>query len=202
MAVMTNEDKGLFWNSQGGDRKYNADSLSRFISMFFNTGVMIGTLEVTPATGMSVVMDKGCVNIINPNQGAEIARVKFFDEETAFTLEMADGTSPRIDTIVIERNDNNREITAKVVTGIPAASPVPVAPVRTDTIYQLVIAEIEVAAGTTSITSGNITDKRSDATVCGIIEKPTNTVTWGTEELISGTSPLDSGTFYFVCDDE
>lgn len=186
------DDKGLFWNSQGSDRLYDADSFEKWIKKFFTTGVFSGDLEVTAGTGMSVSMAPGYVNING--------KIKLFEDDTDFTLSMADGTNPRIDTVVIERNDDNREITAKIVTGTPSAIPSPTAPVRTDTIYQLVVAEIYVAAGATSITSANITRKVDDNSVCGVITGTVanNQLSYGDTDLTAGESELADGTFYFV----
>jgi len=186
------DNKGLFWNSQGGDRLYDADSFEKWIQKFITTGVFAGDLEVTAGTGMVVNMAPGYVNING--------KIMLFEESTELAISMADGTSPRIDTVVIERNDNNREITAKIVTGTPAAEPTPTAPVRTTTIYQLVVAQIYVAAGATSITDANITRKVDDNSVCGVITgtASNNQLSYGSEDLTPGTSELADGTFYFV----
>ena len=185
------DDKGLFWNSQGGDRLYDADSFEKWIKKFFTTGVFSGDLEVTAGAGMSVSMAPGYVNING--------KIKLFEDDTDFTLSMADGTNPRIDTVVIERNDDNREIAAKIVTGTPAAEPTPTAPVRTTTIYQLVVAQIYVAAGATSITDANITRKVDDNSVCGVVTGTVanNQLSYGDTDLTAGESELADGTFYF-----
>lgn len=186
------DDKGLFWNSQGGDRLYDADSFEKWIKKFFTTGVFSGDLEVTAGTGMSVSIASGYVNVNG--------KIKLFEDDTVLTLSMADSTNPRIDTVVIERNDNNREITAKIVMGTPSAIPAPVAPIRTDTVYQLVVAEIYVAAGVTQILNSNITMKKSDPTLCGIITGTVaqNQMVFSTQDLTPGESELADGTVYFV----
>lgn len=192
MAVMTNDDKGLFWNSQGGDRKYDADSFEKWISKFISTGVFAEDCVVEAATGMNIVMNSGYVNING--------KIRLFEEETEFTLEMADNLSSRIDTVVIERNDNDREIVAKVVTGTPAASPEPEAPVRTDTIYQLVVAEVYIGAGVSSITQDKITRKVDDDNVCGVIKGTlsNNEISYGNTDLEAGVSELADGQIYFM----
>lgn len=74
----------------------------------------------------------------------------------------ADPTNPRIDLICASVQDaqyagSNNQAILQVVTGTPAPSPsVPSAPASTE-----VLAQVAVAAGVTSITSGNITDVRS-----------------------------------------
>lgn len=151
---------GLFWNSVSSDRLYDADSFSEWLKKFFTTGVFNGDLQVLAASGMDVTVQTGYANI----EG----KVRFFDTATTFTLSPASGTYPRIDTIVVERNDTNREITVKYVQGTYSGNtPTPTAPVRAAGVYQIVLAQIYVAVGATEIAQGNITDTRADNTLCG-----------------------------------
>ena len=157
---MANEH-GLFWNSQNGDRVYDANDFSEWLKKFYTTGVFNGDLAVTASGGMTVSVSSGYVNI----EG----KVKFFSTPTTLTIATAGGTYERIDTVVAECNYSDREITVKVVTGAYSASPKATAPVRTAAAYQLVLAEIDVPAGATEITQKNITDKRMDSNVCGLV---------------------------------
>lgn len=156
---MANE-YGLFWNSVSSDRLYDADSFSEWLRKFFTTGVFNGDLQVLAASGMDVTVQTGYANI----EG----KVRFFDTTTTFTLAPASGTYPRIDTIVVERNDTDREITVKYIQGTYSGNtPTPTAPVRAAGVYQIVLAQIYVAVGATEIAQGNITDTRPDNTLCG-----------------------------------
>ena len=157
---MANEH-GLFWNSQNGDRVYDANDFSEWLKKFYTTGVFNGDLEVTAAGGMTVSVSSGYVNI----EG----KVKFFSTPTTLTLATASGKYGRIDTVVAECNYTDREIKLKVVTGAYSVSPTATAPVRTAAAYQLVLAQIDVAAGAAEITQKNITDKRMDSNVCGLV---------------------------------
>lgn len=192
MAVTTNDDKGFFWNSEGGDRKYNANSMEKWLKKFFTTGVFTNDCQVTAdGSSMKVNVSEGYANING--------KVIFFEDSQELTVEMADATNPRIDAVVIERNDNNREIIAKVVTGTAAVSPVAPTPIRTDTVYQIVLAHIAVATGATVITQSNITSKRTDPLLCGIVtgSVANNQLTYGTQALTPGVSELPEGVFYF-----
>ena len=152
---------GLFWNSQDGDRVYDANDFSEWLKKFYTTGVFNGDLAVTASGGMTVSVSSGYVNI----EG----KVKFFSTPTTLTIATAGGKYERIDTVVAECNYSDREITVKVVTGAYSTSPKATAPVRTAAAYQLVLAEIDVAVGATEITQKNITDKRMDSNVCGLV---------------------------------
>ena len=157
---MANEH-GLFWNSQNGDRVYDANDFSEWLKKFYTTGVFNGDLAVTASGGMTVSVSSGYDNI----EG----KVKFFSTPTTLTLATASGTYGRIDTVVAECNYTDREIKLKVVTGTYSTSPTATAPVRTAAAYQLVLAEIDVPAGATEITQKNITDMRTDSSVCGLV---------------------------------
>ena len=151
---------GLFWNSENSDRLYDADSFSEWLKKFFTTGVFNGDLFVQADSGMNVIVGTGYANING--------KVRFFDTSENITISPASGSYPRIDTIVVERNDTNREITIEYVTGeYNGQNPSPTAPVRTANIYQIVLAQIYVGVGVTEITQANITDTRADTTLCG-----------------------------------
>ncbi len=152
---------GLFWNSVDSDRLYDADSFAEWLRKFFTTGVFNGELQVASAGGMDVSVSSGYANI----EG----KVRFFDSATKLTLATAGATYPRIDTIVVERNDTDRKITIKAITGTYSANPTATAPVRANNIYQIVLAQIYIAAGATSITQTAITDTRSNTDLCGIV---------------------------------
>ena len=157
---MANDEYGYFWNSNEHDRVYDADSFSNWLKKFFTTGVFQNDLQVTANGGMTVKVGSGYANI----EG----KVRIFDGEQNFTITAASGTYPRIDTVVVEKNENSRSITAKVVQGAyNGANPSATPPTRTSGIYQIVLAEIYVNAGATAITQANITDKRGDTNVCG-----------------------------------
>lgn len=156
----------LFYNSVKvdgvDDRTYDADSFSDWLKKFFTTGVFNGELQVTASGGMGISVSAGYVNIKG--------KVMMF-EQTPLTVGTADGTYYRIDSVVIERNDTDRQFYIKVVQGNTGTedSVQGVTPVRSGTIYQLVIARIMVRPGATAITQADITDTRADADLCGIV---------------------------------
>ena len=159
---MADTSNALFYNSENGDRVYDADSFEHLLKRFFTSGVFAGCCQVTAdGEGMTCSMAAGYSNCDG--------KVRFFGSASALALQNAHATYDRIDTVVIERNDSNREITAKVITGGYSATPTPTTPVRSGGVCQLVVAQIYVAAGAVRITQANITDKRPDASVCGYV---------------------------------
>nr|DAK70359.1 MAG TPA: Receptor Binding Protein [Bacteriophage sp.] len=156
------DNYGLFWNSESGDRLYDADSFAEWLSHFFTTGVFKEELFVQATEGMKVSVSPGYANING--------KVRFFETITNLNIEVANGVYPRIDTVVVERNDTNREITLKVIKGnYSGNNPEATAPVRTNVIHQIVLAKIYVGAGATAIYQKDITDTRMDSTLCGYV---------------------------------
>ena len=157
------QEFGYFFNSNSSDRKYSADSFEEWMKPFFVSGVFVGDLEVTALStpGMSVQVAPGYANLDG--------KVAKFASTSTLTISTASGVYDRIDTIVLRRDNANRQISLEVVTGTASSSPEPTAPVRSSTIYELVLAQILVGTGVTEITQGDITDTRVDPDVCGIV---------------------------------
>lgn len=157
------QEYGQFFNSNNGDRTYNADSMETFMKPFFESGVFANCLQVTAQSTPSMSLNVA-------------AGYAYLDGKTAYwpvtnsvTLANASGVYNRIDTVVLRRDDTNRRISIEVVTGTASASPQPTAPTRNGDIFELVLAQIYVGVGVTEITQANITDKRPDTDVCGYV---------------------------------
>lgn len=144
-----------FYNSDNGDRVYDADSFSEWLRPFFKTGVFNGELQVMASSGMEVIVDTGNAFI----EG----KLKKFDSQTTLTVEQASANSTRIDSIICRRNDTDRDFTLMIVKGTTVAP----LPVRENGIYDIVLAHITVPASAVEIKQENITDTRMDADICG-----------------------------------
>lgn len=159
---MATNDYGFFFNSINGDRVYDADSFSTWLRKFFTSGVFEGELAVTAAEGMIVEVGSGYANVDG--------KVRFFNSPQTVALSPANSTYPRIDTIAVERNDVNREITLKYITGqYSGNTPSPAERQWGNGVYQLVLAQVYVGAGVTSISQANIADTRPDSNLCGYV---------------------------------
>ena len=152
----------LFYNSVNQDRVYDADSFSDWLKKFFTTGVFKDEMQVTAAGGMYVQVGGGYVNV-----GGKVMQ---FDQST-LTVGTADSRYYRIDSVIVERNDTDRQFYLKIVQGGTGteSSVTGVTPTRSGGIYQLVLARIKVKPGATYITQQDITDTRADNTLCGIV---------------------------------
>ncbi len=156
-----------FYNSENGDRKYNADGHSDFMSPFFAPGVFQGSLQVTANNDMTVTIAPGYAWV--PIAGSTVKRLKHFTEPITVDIEAASGTLDRIDTIVVRRNDTDRDVTAEYVKGALSTEPVPTAPTRSGAVYEQVLCQISIPAGSVRITQDMITDTRMDSDLCGYV---------------------------------
>jgi hypothetical protein len=118
-----------------------------------------GAMGVSPGSGMAVQVAAGycCVPNATSTQGGYVFGTMVAQ---SLTLASADPSNPRIDLVVAYVNDLGTSASAcyvQVVTGTAAGSPsAPAAPSPSIT-----LAQVYVAAGVASITTGNITDERS-----------------------------------------
>ena len=142
-------DYPLFYNAIDDDRVYDADSFSDWLKKFFTTGVFKDELRVTASGGMVISVASGYCNING--------KVMMFDT-TPLTVGTADSQYYRIDSVIAERNDTQRNFILKIVQGNTGteSSVTGVTPVRSGGVYQLVLARIKVKPGATSITQADI----------------------------------------------
>ena len=154
-------DHAFFYESDNHDRVYNTDSLEHWLKKFFTTGVFVGDLQVTANGYMTVTLATGYANVDG--------KVRFFQTPQELLIETAHATYDRIDSVVIERNDKDRDITAKIIKGGYSSEPTPLIPVRENGVYQLVVAQISVVHGAVRITQADITDTRWDTSLCGVV---------------------------------
>lgn len=150
-----------FYNSKNGDRVYNADSFEEWLTPFFTNGVFEGELLVTSSGGLAVNVATGNA-FIN-------GKLRKFDEATKLELEKAEKLLPRIDSIVVRRNDTERNFTLEVVKGTASSNPVAPDLVRDNGIYDLCLAHIYVGASVIEISQTSIVDTRMDSDVCGYV---------------------------------
>ena len=155
------KDYGYFFNSSNQDRTYNAESFEEWLKPFFLSGVFNGDLQVSAqeTPDMTVSIAPGHANL----DGKPAA----WTDTNTLQLSAASGIYDRIDTIVLRRDNTARAISIEVVTGTASSNPQPTAPTRDSDVFELVVAQIRVGVGATSVTNANITDTRMDADLCG-----------------------------------
>lgn len=163
MEKQRGTEKAFFWNSDGGDRKYNAESISEMLLPFFKPGVFTGQLEVTAPGGMKIQIAGG------EETGFAWFRTKSYHNTTNLPIDISgsSGTLSRIDNVIIRKDTVLRECYALIQEGSFAQTPTAPAIIRSSTYFDLKLAEITIPVGAVEITQANIRDCRMDADVCG-----------------------------------
>ena len=121
---------------------------------------------VTAAGGLKVTVGAGR-GWVHPSRFTGYSITK--READTLTMPLADPSLPRIDRIVMRYDAGARAASLQVLQGTASSTPAPPAISRTELIYDLCLAEITRPAGSTSITTGQITDTRLDEALCGIV---------------------------------
>lgn len=172
-------EKSLFFNAlpdstsaTGYDRNYNADDISEWLSSAFETGVIKTNTVDTEPQGLKVVKADKMTIHVNAGKAAIKGKAYINNAIKSLTLGAAPtGQTSRYDLVVL-RFDNNptksgRKITLELKQGT-SAIPTVASLERNDTgtIYELLIAYIEVKPGVDTINQENIHDTRGDTTLC------------------------------------
>ena len=132
------------------------------------SGVFSGAEDfpVTAAGGLKVTVGAGR-GWVHPSRFTGYSITK--READTLTLPLADPSLPRIDRIVMRYDAGARAASLQVLQGTASSTPTAPAISRTELIYDLCLAEITRPAGSTSISTGQITDTRLDEALCGLV---------------------------------
>ena len=146
------------------------------------SGVFSGDEDfpVTAAGGLKVTVGAGR-GWVHPSRFTGYSITK--READTLTMPLADPSLPRIDCIVMRYDAGARAASLQVLQGTASSAPTAPAISRTELIYDLCLAEITRPAGSTNITTGQITDTRLDEALCGIVRDGVTGIP--TEELIA-----------------
>lgn len=148
------------------DRVYLSEHFARYFASFIGNGIFGGKSSElmvrergTPSMGIKVL----------PGQAWIDGYWYENTDELLLAVDIADGVLHRIDSIVVRWNHSERIIRLAVKKGTAATNPVAPVLQRDDDYYELKLADIYIKAGATYITQANITDKRYDTSVCGLV---------------------------------
>lgn len=132
------------------------------------SGVFSGAEDfpVTAAGGLKVTVGAGR-GWVHPSRFTGYSITK--READTLTMPLADPSLPRIDRIVMRYDAGARAASLQVLQGTASSTPTAPAVSRTELIYDLCLAEITRPAGSTSISTDQITDTRLDEALCGLV---------------------------------
>lgn len=150
-----------FFNSVGGDRKYNAEDVGRYLQGIVSDGVYADA-----STSLQVLAGSGMVVTVQAGRGMLDHHFMENTEPLELTLSAA-GTQDRIDAVVMRLDMERRLCEIAVKEGTPAVTPKRPSLFRTDNTKEYMLASVYVKKLATTITQEEITDTRADSSVCG-----------------------------------
>lgn len=145
------------------DRNASSDEFSDYLEMI--TGMEHGVYP-NPSTGLQVIASQGMSIVIKSGGCIIKGKIRQLKEDTQVSLCMAE-TLDRIDRIVMRLDRSKRHIVPYVIKGTGATSPVAPAVTRSGDIYDIALADVYVTKLSMEITQSQITDLRSNTSLCG-----------------------------------
>lgn len=156
-----------YFNSINGDRKYNAETMSKYFSGIISKGVLqnyLNAFQVVTAGAMAVTVQSG---------RAYFSDGRWIENTTPInlTLDSADVLLGRIDRIVLRMDNTSEARNCSIIIKKGTAASSPVAPMleNTGSIEELSLAAISIPALTETVTQSNITDERPINSLCGFV---------------------------------
>ncbi|SDX42280.1 hypothetical protein [Eubacterium barkeri] len=148
------------------DRAVNAEEIRMMVGSIIGNGVLASS-----SSNLKVHKSNGSNMKVAVKPGLAWINGAFYYNEASkeFTLDTGDGVNPRIDTVVLRLSLTNRAINVLITKGTPSESPSAETPTRNTDTHDLVLAQIYIPKGATSISESNITDMRFDKNQCGIV---------------------------------
>lgn len=162
------ESKATELNPNGYDRPFNADDISDWLSVCYETGVIKTDVNLGEPQGLKVVAAGGLNVNVKVGKAAIKGKAYINTSLKSLTVETA-GTSARYDLIVLrynnEQNTNasSRKITVEYKKGT-SSLPTVNSLTRNNNVYELLLAYLYIGANSNSI--GAIYDKRGDSELC------------------------------------
>lgn len=149
------------------DRAYLAEHFAKYFASFIGNGIFGGN-----SNELMVLQNETANMGVRVQKGKAFINGYFYenDDELLLQLDVADGVLNRIDLIVLKFDNVERVIRLAVKKGTPSTNASAPTLQRDSDYYELALAEVYVRAGATSIIQMNITDKRLDKTVCGLVQ--------------------------------
>lgn len=148
------------------DRAITSAPLRKLIAKLLTDGVL-----PNPSTNLQVEAGSGMNVVVNPGFAICAGGLKLEENQRTLAIQAADSNYDRIDTVVLRWNDNDSERICDlyIVEGIPAASPLRPELTRTESIWELGLADLFINKNSSAISNQRITDTRYESARCGII---------------------------------
>lgn len=153
-----------FFNSVDGDRRYNAEQMSDMFEGLIGGGVF-------PNVGDKFAVSVNSGMRVEVGSGRAVVNTKWVKSDASTTLDITSAhiSLPRYTIVVLRHVAADRTVILTTKDGTPAASPSVPEVTRNATMYEICLAKILVPAAAVSIRAQDITDTRTDSTVCGYV---------------------------------
>lgn len=139
------------------DRVYLAEQFANYFKLFIGNGVF------NSPTNQLKVLSSGMNIVISPGWAFINGYWYHNDKNLTIKVNPNDSGVDRIDSVVLRLTQMDRNIHSEVLLGTEGIT-------RGDTVYDIKIASVLVPNGASSISQSNITDTRSDESVCGFVK--------------------------------
>ncbi|MGN0349904.1 MAG: hypothetical protein ACI4DR_10260 [Roseburia sp.] len=148
------------------DRAISSAPMRKLFKELFSDGVL-----PNPSTNMQVSAGAGMNIIISPGFAMCNGCMKLEEAQRTLAVQASSAAYDRIDTVVLRLNDNDSERICDfyIVQGTPAVSPVRPELTRTESIWELGLADLFITKNSTAVSNQRITDTRYDSTRCGVM---------------------------------
>ena len=175
-------EKSLFFNAlpddtstTGYDKNYNADDISDFFGVIWETGIVKTDTVNNEPTGLKVVASSGMTINVNVGKAAIKGKAYINTSIKSFVVATAPtGSNARYDLIILKYDNNVSERSIKLelrkgkeFSTAPTEYELLSQLTRNEKVYELLIGYIKVEPNITTITQSHIEDKRSNQTLCG-----------------------------------
>lgn len=151
------------------DRGVTSEVLRKVLKNYYTDGVF-GIADPT-CLQVTAAPDGSATVLVSPGTCLIEGATGYIEDTTSLELPAGDSSFPRIDTIVARLNDNTdfRAIYLDIIIGTPASSPAAPVLARSDSIWEIGLANLYRPANSTVITNSSIIDTRIDSDRCGYV---------------------------------
>ena len=148
------------------DRAIASAPLRKLIGKLLTDGVL-----PNPSTNMQVSAGTGMNVLVEPGFAICSGGMKLEESQRTLAIQASDTSYDRIDTVVLRWNDNDSDRICDfyIVKGTPASSPVRPSLTRTESVWEIALADLFISKNSTEISNQRITDTRYESARCGVI---------------------------------
>ncbi|ADL52139.1 hypothetical protein [Clostridium cellulovorans] len=162
---------------------YNSSDMAVALAGIITTGVSPIDETGIESDSCLKVLQASASNAVNVYSGVAWINGHYFEltDGATVTLQPSDATRNRTDSIVLKMDITAKTVTLRSEMGSYSGSLY--VPVRNQYVWELILAQVYIGAGTSFYTQSNITDTRYNPNFCGICTTPQGTLQSQIDEL-------------------